>query len=619
VPSGLPDRGPEAAPSPRSSLSTSLRLVFTRRQRLQLGLLWLATLLAAALEMLGIGAIPAFVTLLTDPDRLLARLPESGWTAAIRETELATLTLMGAAALTGAFVLKNVYVAGLILAESRVLRDLTVSLSDRLFRAYLYSPYIFHLGRNSAHLVRNIATEVGTAVQVIRSGMLALREGLVLTVIFLLLLLVDPVVSLSVFTVLAATAAGFYLAVRRGLAARGRLAQGHRASQVQAINQGLGAIKDVKIAGREAYLMEAFGRETEGKEHHEFYQRVMAALPRLFLEVVAIGAVLVVATLFVLLGRPAQTMLPVLTLLGVAVVRMVPAFNAIASSLAGIRYSWPAFDLVARELALLEPQAQAESVRATAPAPPFQTELVARDVSFAYPGSGGEVVRGISLRVGRGEAVAFVGPSGSGKTTLVNLLMGLLTPSGGEVRVDGRDIQHLGGGWQRQIGYIPQDVYLLDDSIRRNIAFGLPDEVIDEAAVLRALKAAQLDGLVMGLPDGLSTFVGERGVRLSGGQRQRVAIARALYHDPPVLVLDEATSALDSEMEQAVIGAIARWQGERTLIVIAHRMSTVVRCDRVFLLNAGRIADEGSYEDLSIRHPQLQLDAPLGQRKLGLR
>lgn len=584
----------------------ALAVLLDARQRRTTFFLFLGTLAAAALEMIGIGAIPAYVTLLTDPEPLLANVPDRLASILIGMQPI-TIAVAGAAVLTATFVLKNSFIAAFILAENRILRDLTVALSGRLFRAYIHSPYTFHLRHNPAQLIRNVSTEAASAVQVIRSGILALREGLVLLVVFLLLSVVAPVVSLSVFTLLAATAAAFYLSVRRSLAARGEIAQEHRARQVQTVNQGLGAIKDVKILGREDYLVRLFDAETRGNQYHEAYQRVLTSLPRLFLEVMAVVAVLVVATIFVITGRPVRMMVPVLTLLAVAVVRMVPAFNAITVSLAGIRYFWPALELISRHLIELEPgTARLGTPAGGEPASRMQRGIVIRNVRYEYPESRVEVLSGVSLEVGIGEAIAFIGPSGAGKTTLVNLIMGLLSPTAGEIEVDGRDIRHDTPGWQRQIGYIPQDAYLLDETIRRNIGFGLPDEQIDSDAISRALKAAQLEEFVAGLPRGLDTIVGDRGVRLSGGQRQRIAIARALYHDPSVLVLDEATSALDSEMERAVIEAIGLRNG-RTFLVIAHRLTTVMHCDRVFLMDSGRVLDYGSYSELANRHPHLRM------------
>lgn len=605
------------ATSSRIRPVAALTVLLDSRQRQATVLLFLGTLAAAALEMIGIGAIPAYVTLLTDPGRLIGNVPGS-LAAVLLTMEPITMAMAGAAVLTATFVVKNAFIATFVFVENRILRDLTVSLSSRLFRTYIYSPYAFHLRRNPAELIRNVSTEVASAVHVIRSGILGLREGLVLIVVFLLLSIVDPVVSLSVFTLLAATAAGFYLSVRRSLAARGQIAQVHRAQQVQTVNQSLGAIKDVKILGREDYLVELFRRETRGTQLHEAYQRVAGSLPRLFLEVMAVVAVLVVATIFVVTGRPLQMMVPVLTLLAVAVVRMVPAFNAITASLAGIRYYWPALELIARDLRALEAGGAPPASRVGRESVPrLQSGLSVQDVRYEYPESRVEVLKGVSLEVSVGEAVAFIGPSGAGKTTLVNLIMGLLSPTAGVIQVDGRDIRELAGGWRQQIGYIPQDTYLLDDTIRRNIGFGLPDEQIDTAAMVRALKAAQIEEFVAGLPQGLDTIVGDRGIRLSGGQRQRVAIARALYHEPSVLVLDEATSALDTETERAVIDAIGR-RGGRTFLVIAHRLTTVMHCDRVFLMDAGRVKDSGSYAELATRHPYLGMAHGTSERRLGI-
>ena len=215
----------------------------------------------------------------------------------------------------------------------------------------------------------------------------------------------------------------------------------------------------------------------------------------------------------------------------------------------------------------------------------------------------------MSLSIKAGKAVAFIGPTGAGKSTVIDIILGLLTPTAGEVLVDGQDIQRNMVGWQRQVGYVPQEIYLIDDTIRRNIAFGLPDEAIDESALSRAAKAAHVDEFVQTLPNGMDTVIGNMGIRLSGGQRQRIGIARALYINPGVLVLDEATSALDNETEREVISAINRLHGDRTIIMIAHRLTTVQGCDRLFLLEDGRVKDEGTFAELAARHRHLDLAA----------
>lgn len=572
-----------------------LNLLLDRRQAIRMALLFAGLLLAAALEMIGLGSIPIFVGLLADPERVLASVPAGtvgNWLAGI---EPAALALYGALVLAGIFIVKNIYLAGLAYAEQRIVRDVTASVSNRLFRTYLYSPYAFHLQRNPAKLVRNTTNEAAQAIQLISSAMKMTREILVLVVVFALLLIMDPWVSLSVFLLLGLATGAFYLQVRTTLARRGRYAQQHRARLLKAVNHGLGAIKDAKILGREPYLSAAFDHEVRGLHHQQLYQRMVAELPRLYLETLAVLAIVVVSTTFVLLGRPIQDMLPVLALLAVAVVRLVPAFTVITRALSQMRFQRPSLELVCNELRDMEPNVPViprPSARQTAAPDAFQ-ELTLDDVHFRYPGASVDALSRVSLNIRRGEAVAFIGPSGSGKSTLVDVILGLLLPTQGQVRVNGVDTRHCLTAWQRRIGYIPQDIYLLDDSIRRNIAFGLGDNDIDDASVANALEAAHLGAFVEGLPEGLDTVIGNRGIRLSGGQRQRLGIARALYHNPQVLVMDEATSALDHETERDVISAINRLRGDRTILMIAHRMTTVAGCDRLYLFGKKRRSAQG--------------------------
>ncbi|MDP9202992.1 MAG: ABC transporter ATP-binding protein/permease, partial [Gemmatimonadota bacterium] len=573
---------------PAATLISGLSTLLDGHQRLRAAVLLLGMVLGAALEMIGVGAIPAFVALLTDPSRLVGMITDTGWVAFLLRADLPTLALWGASALAVIFLVKNVYLVALIYAEGRVLRDVATTIANRLYRGYLYSPYTFHLQRNPAELIRNIGNEVDETTDLLRNLAVGLRESLVLTVVFLLLLLVDPGVTLAVFMLVGTAAAGFYMAVRHTLLERGKLAQAHRGRRMQAMNEGLGSIKDAKLLGRESYLVDAFSSETRAIEHHQFYPRVIAALPRLFLEVVAIVGLLLVVVGFVVLGRGTQSMLPILALLAVAMTRLIPAFNAITSSLTNIRYDWPAFELVSNELETLEGSGGGLT-REHSEATPFKlkTAISVDDLHFRYPESSVDALNGISLKIVAGEVAAFVGPSGAGKSTLVDVILGLLTPTSGQVRVDGEDIQHLLTSWQRQIGYVPQDIYLTDDTIRRNVALGLPVAEIDEPALTRALHTARLDSFIANLPQGLDTVVGNRGVRLSGGQRQRIGIARAVYHDPSVVVLDEATSALDNEAEREIIEAVGSLRGSRTVIMIAHRLTTVRSCDRLYLVRAG--------------------------------
>ena len=584
-----------------------LAVLFELRQRWKLVLLLCGMIVATLLEMLSMASIPAFVTLMTNPERLFSRLPAGAILNSLKTMPEHTLILGSAVLLAGVFLVKNLYLVTLIYVESRLFRNVMTSISNHLFHGYLRSPYTFHLERNPAQLTSIINHDVSNALGVMRSYMLLLREGAVLVVVFTLMMLMEPMVSISVFMLLGTTSSVFYLAVRRKMEWRGRESQKHTELKMRAINQGLGAIKDAKILGREPFLLKLFSLETSKCFHLEAYRTVLLHLPRNFLEVMAITAVLVVSAAFVLLDRPSQTMMPVLTLLAIAVVRLVPAFNSVTSALSQIRYNHPSLEKVCLELQSIKPiLLQHYSDISNATQFKLQTSIELHDVHYHYPTASTEALRGVSLRIDVGEAVAFIGTSGAGKSTLIDLVLGLLTPTSGKICVDGKDIQSNLSSWQRQIGYIPQEIYLIDDTIRRNIAFGLPDDAIDETALLHAVEAAQLSGFVQELPAGLDTIVGNRVARLSGGQRQRIGIARALYHNPGVLVMDEATSALDNETERGVIEAIERLRGERTIIMVAHRLTTVKDCNRLYLFENGQLKDQGGFAELVQRNKHLQ-------------
>jgi ABC-type multidrug transport system fused ATPase/permease subunit len=414
----------------------------------------------------------------------------------------------------------------------------------------------------------------------------------VLLGIVILLVAIEPLGALATGVIL--IAAGFsFLRTTRGRTARWASArQRHDGLRLQYAQQGLAATKDVKLLGREAQFIAEFEEHNSAAASASRKQMTLLQLPRLFLEVLAITSL--TALLFVMLnsGRALDTILPTVGLFAAAAFRLMPSANRVIASVQGLLYGLPVIKTLSTELKRIS-SPPAEVGRSAEPLS-FATDIQVCGLEYAFPGTATKAVDQVSFEIRRGQAIGIVGSSGAGKSTLVDLLLGLLTPDAGAVKVDGRDIRSNLRAWQNQIGYVPQSIYLTDDSIRRNVAFGVAPELIDDSQVCAALAAAQMYEFVNALPEGLGSFVGERGVRLSGGQRQRIGIARALYHRPSILVLDEATSSLDARTEEGVMDAVEALHGEKTLIIVAHRLTTVAHCDRIYRLENGKLVAEGA-------------------------
>lgn len=553
-------------------------------------------LLGVLLETLGVGLVVPAIALMVQED-LAARYPMlQPVLASLGQPSQQTLVLVAVAALVGVYLVKNGFLAFLAWRQAGFAFGVQGRISHKLFERYLRQPYIFHVEHNSAQLIRNVTTEASLfASHALLPGMLLISETFVILGIGTLLLLVEPVGALLVAVVVGGAAWTFYRFTRARVGQWGKARQLHEGMRIQQIQQGLGGVKDVKVSGREADFLARFDRHNNENARVAGRQSGLQQMPRLWLEVLAVTGLATLVFSMVGQQRAVADIIPTLGLFAAAAFRLMPSMNRILNSLHGLRYSLPIVDLVHGELA--RPAESSAAVGRSAEVT-FGREVRFCDVSYRYPGAASTALDHLSLSLHAGETLGIVGSSGSGKSTLVDVMLGLLEPVEGRVEADGVDIRCGLRSWRKQIGYVPQSIYLTDDTLRRNIAFGLPDEEIDESSVTRALTFAQLDGFVSTLAEGLDTYVGERGVRLSGGQRQRIGIARALYHNPPVLVLDEATSALDVATEREVMRSIAALHGRKTILIVAHRLSTVERCDRLYRIEHGRIVQEGPPSEL---------------------
>lgn len=566
-----------------------LGLFDARGRRRMLGLLFLI-LGGAVLEAVGIGLIMPFIGLISDPayldtqETLKALYLASGLTTPVQFYIACALGLLLL------FLVKNAYLALTTVVQYRFIYAEMVTLSQRLFEAYLRGSYAFHIQHNSALLIRNIGNEVPMCfANVLTPGFILVTEGVVVLAIVAVLLWVSPGPTILAVLFFGGVTGLFYRIVRRNVRRYGVIQQTHNGERIKWINQGLGGIKEIKVLGREGYFINAFSHHDTAFAEASRYAMILNQMPRLFIETIAVAAMFLAVVVVLGAGGDAQRLLPTIALFAMASFRLLPSISRIISSVARIAHYLPAVDVVCRDAMLVRPSPSDVSSPQAENGLIFRECINLSDIGYTYQGAERPSLRGISLSIPRGSSVALVGPSGSGKTTLADVLLGLLTPDQGQVLVDGQDIQENLMAWQRHLGYIPQSIYLTDDSVRHNVAFGVPDIDIDDQAVWAALRLAHLDDHVHSLPQGLDTIVGERGVKFSGGQRQRIGIARALYHDPEVLVLDEATSALDADTERSITEAIDQLAGAKTLIIIAHRQSTIEKCGIRFELRDGKL------------------------------
>ncbi|WP_076590886.1 ABC transporter ATP-binding protein [Herminiimonas arsenitoxidans] len=572
-----------------------IHALLTLAERRRAWVLLTLMMVGMLLETLGIGLIIPAITLMMQGD-LVVKYPVISsilsFLGSPSQTQLIAIAMFG---LVGVFLVKNLFLAFLIWKQTHFAFDVQANLSQRLFTIYLRQPYTFHLQRNSSELVRNVTGEVGIFAGVLTNALLLFTELLVLVGIAILLLFVEPLGALIVAVVLGGAAWGFHRVTRERISQWGVERQLHDGLRLQHLQQGLGGAKDVKLLGRESDFLRQFHTHNVKSARVWKLQSTLQNFPRLMFELLAVTGLAILVLSMLSQGRDMTSIIPTLGLFAAAAFRLMPSANRVLGAIQALRYSLPVVNTLYEEIKLISPEPVCQK---TSDPNILMSEIRLMNVAYQYPGVASLALDGISINIRKGESIGLIGSSGSGKSTLVDVILGLLAPSDGQVGVDGVDIQRDLRKWQDQIGYVPQSIYLTDDTLKRNVAFGLPSEQIDDLAVERAIKAAQLEEFVTTLPEGLNTVVGERGVRLSGGQRQRIGIARALYHDPAVLVLDEATSALDGVTERGVMGAVTALQGSKTIIVVAHRLSTVENCDRLFHLERGKVIGEGPPEKI---------------------
>ncbi|MCR6110888.1 ABC transporter ATP-binding protein [Bacillus sp. A301a_S52] len=579
----------------KQTLSKMLEL-FNQREKKKLVILLVMMIVAAIFETLGVGLILPFVTMVTDPSIIHEQPILKGIYDFLGFQSTSTFIVFSVGFLLVVFVLKNIYLLAFFYVQYRIILNQQVKLSTRLLKEYLTKPYTFHLQRNSADLLRNVNDEVPKLFQgMILSGFQLLTEVLVILCILALLLITAPLATLTAAALLGTSIVIFFRLFRKKINHLGKEQQVVGGKMIKWVNQSLGASKDVKVSGKESFFINAYRTQSQIRANNGRFMKMLDQAPRLFIETILVSTVLVTMLIIIYQGADTGELITTMALFAMAAFRLMPSISRVIAMVTQIKYSQPALNVVYedifenRDATLDDTEAEMKRDNRINNGRHFKDEIVLNKVSYRYPDQEKDAVKDVSLQIPIGSSVAFIGESGAGKTSIVDVILGLLPPTKGEILVDGKSIIDQRRIWQQKIGYIPQFIFLSDDSILGNVAFGIDPEEVDEEAAWRALEQAQLKEFIQTLPDSIHTQIGEQGVRLSGGQRQRIGIARALYHNPEILFMDEATSALDNETEKEIMKAIDGLKGEKTLIIIAHRLTTIENCDTVFKMNHGRL------------------------------
>jgi ABC-type multidrug transport system fused ATPase/permease subunit len=576
--------------------------LFPGRERLRLAGMMAASAVAAMFETIGVATILPFMSLVTNPASLDNYPTLVGWMGSIGVmTQREMLLVLGGLTLC-VIAFGNIAAAINVALLERFIAHTKSRLAASLFAGYLRQPYAFHVRRDGPSILKVLVGDMSIVVYEVIGPLLMITSRTPLAIGILILLFVqDPMLSLSVGVLLGSAYVGVFWAVTRAERQLGVVFNRLNLERQRVGQEAIGGIKELQGLGREQFTIERYTRAAIGAARAEARNRTNAQMPRYGLETIAFGGILLILLVQVARGNDAQAMVPTLALFAFAGYRLLPALQYIYAAALSLRFSMPTLlsgiheDFV--QVVRNTPRMDAETVPPSSM--PFASAIRVENVTFAYESRPTPVLRDVSLTIPANESLGLVGRTGSGKTTLADLILGFYEPSSGQITVDGVPLTGPAvRQWRRRVGYVPQHVFLANATVTENIAFGLDPSAVDESAIRKAAHLAQAEEFIVGLPHGFNTVIGERGVKLSGGQRQRIGIARALYSEPALLVFDEATSALDGLTEDAVMDAIRSLRGERTIILIAHRLRTVEACDQIAMLEHGRVVAQGTYASL---------------------
>ncbi len=561
--------------------------VFERKQKIRFFELLVAIFIGTALETVGVAAIVPFISVIVNPNSLLKNPLLKFCYDGLGMNNTNDFIIFLAVLLIFVYIAKNAYLCFMYDIQFRFVYNNQRRIATKLMTSYLRQPYSYHLQHNSAEYIHNIMQDVDTFCTTMLYVINLITDVMVCSALVIVLFIADKSITIGVVALVGTVILAFYKSYKKKLLILGDEKRFYYSKSMQTIQQAFGGVKELKVFGREDFFVKNYyyecGKFTNSRRKVSTY----SMMPKPIMETVCVAALLLIISLKVASGVAVTYFVPTLSVFALAVIRILPSSSRISSSVSNISYGKASIETIYQDIQNIEAKKEKESF-VHRNAVDFTNRIKLTDVEFAYEGADKKVLDGVSICIPKNKSVAFIGPSGAGKTTLVDIILGVLDYQSGTVKIDDNELRECREEWQKKVGYIPQNIYILDDSIKRNIAFAISDDEINEDRMWKAIEQAQLKEFVLSLPDGIDTVIGERGSRISGGQRQRIGIARALYHDPEVLVLDEATSALDYETETAVMEAIDALNGSKTLIIIAHRLSTIENCNMVYRVENGK-------------------------------
>ena len=563
--------------------------MFNAGQRLKLFGMSLVILGGAGMELVALYAFNNFIEAIMLPDSYMDNAFIAFMCNTFGISGYRNVVIFCSAFIVAAYVLKTVYI---IMQNNMTYKFIYFGhkeLSCKVMNSYLEQDYFFHVKNNSADLIRNVYNDTNMFYVAVLNVIQLVSELCTITAIGIYLFVKDGLLTLGIGLIVGSFTFFFMRFYKNRLKHMGEEYRRLYAGIVKCMQQSFGGIKEIKIANREKFFGEEFDSINYDLAKNQKDNALLNSIPKPVMEAACIGSLMIIVIIKASLGDISIAFATTLGVFAMGAMRLLPSVNKISAYISTLLYSRAFVESVYTERQRMIAISKRKSEENTVSDITFDKEISVEDLSFSYEEGVENVINDASFKIEKNTSVAFIGPSGAGKTTMVDIMLGVLRPQKGCVKVDGSNIADCMDAWHKKVGYIPQNIYLMDESLRRNIAFGVPESEIDDEKVWRVIREAQLENVVKDMDDGLDTVIGEMGVRLSGGQRQRIGIARALYREPEILVLDEATSALDTETERAVMEAIDSLHGKMTLIIIAHRLSTIKNCDIVYEVKEGRV------------------------------